>query len=113
MDFPRKSCSRTETPEAPRARSITTARARRTAKGADFRRTNALAINTGTPHRMAALRTISPFPAVQTKGGSGWSLIPALVPGGAKPHRASQSTEDTPHGLPPHRLSLVVRLAGV
>ena len=70
MDFPRKSCSRTETPEAPRARSITTARARRTAKGADFRRTNAFAINTGTPYRMAALRTDCLFPVVQTPATS-------------------------------------------
>ena len=81
MDFPRKSCSRIETPEAHRARSITTARARRTAKGADFRRTNAFAINTGTPHRMAALRTNSLFPVVQTKGGSGLSLVPAASAG--------------------------------
>ena len=81
MDFPRKSCSRTETPEAPRARSITTARARRTAKGADFRRTNAFAINTGTPYRMAALRTNGLFPVVQTQGGSGLSLVPAASAG--------------------------------
>ena len=81
MDFPRKSCSRIETPEAHRARSITTARARRTAKGADFRRTNAFAINTGTPHRMAALRTNGLFPVVQTQGGSGLSLVPAANAG--------------------------------
>jgi hypothetical protein len=81
MDFPRKSCSRIETPEAHRARSITTARARRTAKGADFRRTNAFAINTGTPHRMAALQTSSLFPVIQTKEGSGWRLVPAASAG--------------------------------
>ena len=57
MDFPRKSCSRIETPEAHGARSITTARARRTAKGADFQKADPVATNTGTPHRMAALRT--------------------------------------------------------
>ena len=67
MDFPRKSCSRIETPEAHRARSITTARARRTAKGADFRRTNAFAMNTGTSHRMAALRTNSLFLSFKRK----------------------------------------------
>jgi hypothetical protein len=79
--FRSKSCSRTETPEAPRARSITTARARRTAKGADFRRTNAFAINTGTPYRMAALRTDCLFPVVQTQEGSGLSLVPATSAG--------------------------------
>ena len=55
--------------------------ARRTAKGADFRRTNAFAINTGTPHRMAALRTNGLFPVVQTQGGSGLSLVPAASAG--------------------------------
>ena len=34
-------------------------------------------INTGTPHRMAALQTSSLFPVVQTKEGSGLSLVPA------------------------------------
>ena len=60
---------------------ITTARARRTAKGADFRRTNAFAINTGTPYRMAALRTDCLFPVVQTQEGSGLSLVPATSAG--------------------------------
>ena len=34
-------------------------------------------INTGTPHRMAALQTSSLFPVVQTKEGSGLSIVPA------------------------------------
>ena len=38
-------------------------------------------INTGTPHRMAALRTNGLFPVVQTQGGSGLSLVPAASAG--------------------------------
>lgn len=73
--------------------------------------------NTGRPARMAALPENREAPTIQTKGGCGLSLSPALVPGGAKPHRASQLSPtpqggNTPQGLPPHRLVAVLPVSG-
>ena len=72
-------------------------------------------INTGTPHRMAALHGKQPVPVVRRKEVADSRLSPGVSAGRSETApgitAVTRSAGDTlPQGFPPHRLSLVVRL---